>query len=70
MGSFNTVDIPPTENYLYPKSTQTDEFLLPKESQQTDAEELASTVKEEATENKDADKGQGHFFSIKYAKLA
>ncbi|XP_063716926.1 cytoplasmic dynein 1 intermediate chain 2-like isoform X2 [Symsagittifera roscoffensis] len=58
MGSFNTVDIPPTENYLYPKSTQTDEFLLPKESQQTDAEELASTVKEEATENKDADKGK------------
>ena len=70
MGSFNLVDIPPTENYRYPKYTQTDEFHLPKESQQTDAEELASTVKDEATENKDGYKGQGHFFSTKYAKLA
>ncbi len=54
MGKFDAVDIPPVESYLYPKSTQTDELLMPKELQgaATEAED-AVAVKDEAADEKE-----------------
>ena len=43
MGNFSQVDIPPEELYVYPKSTQTDELLMPKELQPVEPEETPAS---------------------------
>ena len=54
MGSFNSVDIAPEELYLYPKSTQTDELIMPKE----EPEETPSIKVEDSQEKKQEDEKQ------------
>ncbi|XP_075245975.1 dynein, cytoplasmic 1, intermediate chain 2a-like isoform X1 [Convolutriloba macropyga] len=51
----NSVDIPPVESYLYPKETQTDDYLLPQPTMAQgagDGEEGATGQKEDIDEGK------------------
>lgn len=52
MGNFSQVDIPPEELYLYPKSTQTDELIIPKELQPVEPEETPTSKVEESQKEK------------------